>query len=300
MCLPANHRLLLRTACVLQQQYARRRQSTLQPVIPQDRISQVIQQAHRLELATHQNLTITAQHGRGELRDGLRWLIHDLTQCQESLRRAEKIPAVPPLRLLYDELASLTDEFEEVQIELRDRRITVYTLPIVLDDMDLGSFEIRLNLREIGERAAYEVIAVDPQSSGSGHSHPRPRARVQLDLSGIVPDVRLVNGLRELLSTTVTLDLFKPFQRERIRLDAVRLVGEGQKQRDACQLIEELPTQPALQNALALQTEMDRRGLSSPYILLTEPPSDYKKLRRHQAAHFQFEPLAGYVPPELT
>jgi hypothetical protein len=172
MCLPSNHRLLLRTAQVLQQQYARLRQTAALPVIPIDRISQIYQQVHRLELATRRELSAATQHGRGELRDGIRWLIHDLTQCQESLRRAVQISAVPPLRLLYDELASLTEEFEEVQIELRERRITVYTLPIVLEDMDLGPFEIRLNLREIGERAAYEVIAVDPQSSGSGHAHP--------------------------------------------------------------------------------------------------------------------------------
>ena len=172
MCLPSNHRLLLRTAQVLQQQYARLRQPAALPVIPIDRISKICQQVHRLKLATRRELTVAAQHGQGELRDGIRWLIHDLTQCQESIRRLEQSAPVPPLRLLYDELASLTLEFEEVQIELRERRISVYTLPIVLDDMDLGPFEIRLNLREIGERAAYEVIAVDPRSSSSGHPHP--------------------------------------------------------------------------------------------------------------------------------
>ncbi len=172
MCLPSNHRLLLRTACVLQQQYARLRQPAAVPVIPDYRFSQVTRQAHRLKLVTHLKLTAAAQHGRGELRDVIRGLIHDLTQCQESLRRMEQSAPVPALPLLYDELASLTHEFEEVEIDLRERRITVYTLPIMFDDIDLGPFEIRLNLREIGERAAYEVIAVDPQSSGSGHSHP--------------------------------------------------------------------------------------------------------------------------------
>ena len=172
MCLPSNHRLLLRTACVLQQQYARRQQPAAAPAIPDYRISQVYQQAHRLKLVTHLKLTTAAQHCRRELRDVIRGLIHDLTLCQESLRRLEQSAPVPPLPLLYEELASLTHEFEEVQIELRDRRISVYTLPIMFDDMDLGPFEIRLNLREIGERAAYEVIAVDPRSSSSGHPHP--------------------------------------------------------------------------------------------------------------------------------
>ncbi len=94
MCLPSNHRLLLRTAGVLQQQYARQRQPIAWPTIPTDRISQVYQQLHRLQLATRRELTAAAQYGRGELRDGLRGLIHDLTQCQESLRH-RSLPQLP-------------------------------------------------------------------------------------------------------------------------------------------------------------------------------------------------------------
>ena len=129
--------------------------------------------------------------------------------------------------------------------------------------------------------------------------HPAPRIQARLDLSGLCPDARLVDGLQSMLSSTVTLDVFDPPQRERIRLQAVELSAAQYKQRDACQLIEEKPTQPAFQRALALDRKMQDLGLASPYVFLSEPPADYPKLRRHKANHFRFEPIEGYVRPEL-
>ncbi|MDB5334657.1 MAG: hypothetical protein JWN70_276 [Planctomycetaceae bacterium] len=75
--------------------------------------------------------------------------------------------------------------------------------------------------------------------------HPAPRIQARLDLTGICPDARLVDGLQSILSSTVTLDIFEPPQRERIRSQAVELSAARHKQRDACRLIDEQPTQPA-------------------------------------------------------
>ena len=129
--------------------------------------------------------------------------------------------------------------------------------------------------------------------------HLLPRAQVCLDLSGIVPDARFVDGLPTMLSSTVTLDLFEAPQRERIREQAVELIAAGHTQRDCCSMIEEQPTQPALQKALVLQKEMERLGLDSPYVLVTEPPEDYAKLRRHKNPQYSFNPVEGYSAPEL-
>ncbi|MDB5389506.1 MAG: hypothetical protein JWM11_5152 [Planctomycetaceae bacterium] len=161
-------------------------------------------------------------------------------------------------------------------------------------DLSKTSAEFGLLMRElVPEFHMYLVRLCDG-------GHPVPRIQARLDLSGICPDARLVDGLQALLSTTVTLDVFKAPQRERIRRQAVELNAARHKQRDACQLIDEKPTQPALQRALALQRKMQELGLLTPYIMLTEPPDDYKKLRRHKASHFKFQPIEGYVPPKLV
>jgi hypothetical protein len=129
--------------------------------------------------------------------------------------------------------------------------------------------------------------------------HPLPRARIRLALAGMLDDAIHVPGLDELLSRVMTIDLFEPVQRERIREEAVKLSATGLHPRQIAPLIKEQPTFPAVQNALDLHAKMLELGLSSPYQLLTTPPEDYAKLRRHQNTKYEFRPLPGYLPPEL-
>ena len=129
--------------------------------------------------------------------------------------------------------------------------------------------------------------------------HPLPRARVKLALAGDVVDAHRVPGLAELLSRVVTLDLFEPPQRERIREEAAALAAAGLRQRDVAGRLSEPATQAAVQKALALDKRMRAAGLTSPYVLLDEPPEDYPKLRRHKNPKYRFEPLEGYMRPDL-
>jgi hypothetical protein len=129
--------------------------------------------------------------------------------------------------------------------------------------------------------------------------HLLPRARVRLALDGIVPDSLHVSGLGELLSHELTLDLFVPPQRERIREEAVRLTAEGLQQRQVAALLPEQPMLMAVQKALALDRRMREFGLASPYVPVTEPPADYPKLRRHRHPKYQFAQREGYQRPDL-
>jgi hypothetical protein len=131
--------------------------------------------------------------------------------------------------------------------------------------------------------------------------HPLPRAKVKLALAGFIPDAALVPGLGELLTQELTIDLFdRPFQRERIRAKAVRLADQGLTQRQiAAQLTEEKPKLPVVQEALALDRKMKELQLDTPYVLVTNPPSDYSKLRRWKNSKYCFRPREGYQRPAL-
>ncbi len=131
--------------------------------------------------------------------------------------------------------------------------------------------------------------------------HLLPRARITLDLAGHLEDAKSVPEITALLKREITLDLYeRPPQRERIREEVVKLASNGLYQRTiARQLTHERPTQPAVQNALILDRMMRDQNLESPYILLTEPPDDYPKLRRHRNSKYQFEPLKGYLRSPL-
>jgi DNA invertase Pin-like site-specific DNA recombinase len=127
--------------------------------------------------------------------------------------------------------------------------------------------------------------------------HPLPRAVARVVLTGDEPDARLVPGVEELFTRTVTIDLFDPPQREQIRPEAVRLHRQGMTQREIAKALG--VTQPAVSKALALDGLMRERGLDEPYERLTGPPADYVKLRRSKNAKYRFEALEGYTPPAL-
>jgi site-specific DNA recombinase len=127
--------------------------------------------------------------------------------------------------------------------------------------------------------------------------HPLPRARIKLSLAGNISDAHYVPGLLDLLGRSLTLDLFNAPQREQFRMEAVRLKAEGLNQYE---IARELRTsQAAISKALLLNAQMLDRGLSSPCVVLSEPPADYPKLRRHKNAHYTFRPLEGYQPPTI-
>jgi Recombinase. len=181
------------------------------------------------------------------------------------------------------------------------RRLTLPESPMVLRTMieksfsELATTSMEFNL--LMQQIVPEFHVYNVRLCNGGSLLPRIQAR--LDLTGIAPDARLVEGLQQILTSIVTVDVFKLPQHVEIREDAVRLTAAGHKQRDACQLIDQKPKQPTLQKALALQQKMDELGLTSPYVFQKEPPENYKKLRRHKTEHFRFEPLAGFQPPEL-
>jgi hypothetical protein len=129
--------------------------------------------------------------------------------------------------------------------------------------------------------------------------HLLPRARVRLNLAGIIPDASRAPEVETMLTRILTLDLFEPTQRERIREDAVRLAAQGLEQRAIARQLPEKVTQPAVTNALALDRAMRKQGLDTPYVLVPEPPDDYSKLRRHCNPKYRFEPEAGYQPPPI-
>lgn len=83
-------------------------------------------------------------------------------------------PQPSTLHDIYSDLAALYDEFEEVEIDLKQRRLSVTTEPIVLEGVHLGPFQIVFRWDRIGGPTPYHVIAVDPcpASDGSSTVHP--------------------------------------------------------------------------------------------------------------------------------
>ncbi len=124
------------------------------------------------------------------------------------------------------------------------------------------------------------------------------RAKLVLNLVSLVPDALRVEELNTVLRRKLTVDLFEPPQRERFRERVVALRASGLTERQVAAKLR--ITSTAAQRAAALQRMMDEQGLTDPYMLVKEPPADFKRLRRHLHRRYRFEPLEGYPDWEFA
>jgi hypothetical protein len=95
-----------------------------------------------------------------------------LTMMSELFRRPE--PPTPTIKDVQQEYLALRFDFDDVTWDRRNQRLSVTTQPIVLERVPLGRFEIRLDLRQLGDYTPYRVIALDPNpaASNSRVTHP--------------------------------------------------------------------------------------------------------------------------------
>jgi len=89
-------------------------------------------------------------------------------------------------KAIADDLLALSEEFDEVQIDLTNKRIAVETPPIELQDIELGSFRVVLEWSKLRYHHAYRVGALDPNpaASKSGVTHPHVRDEVLCEGDG--------------------------------------------------------------------------------------------------------------------
>lgn len=190
-------------------------------------------------------------------------------------------------RHLLEAAATRTLKLPESPAALRDMMKAEFErFPI--DSLDFGDLFREL----VPEMYIYLVRLCDG-------GHLLPRAKVRLNLVGSIDDAALVPGLRELLSTDLTLDLFETPSREEIRETVVALSGTN-KQREIDALSPgKVWSQTELGQAKQLNKKMLELGLTTPYVVIHEPPPDYTKLRRHKHPDYKFLPLDGYERPDL-
>ncbi|MCA9056305.1 MAG: hypothetical protein KDA75_20895 [Planctomycetaceae bacterium] len=169
---------LLRAADAIQQQYRRLARSQTDPIpLPQQRWEQLQRWARMIGHAEQRAYSGAARRCRARFRETLRLLHRDLEYALDDLDRALQRPGVPTLRLLYDEMRSLFDEFDQVEIDGEERELRVMTERIVLDGIDLGPFEIRLEWAELAGSHSYRVVPLDPNYPSCDDHVPHPHVQ---------------------------------------------------------------------------------------------------------------------------
>ena len=78
---------------------------------------------------------------------------------------------------IYRDILALYNEFEEVEIDLDEHKLSVTTDHIVLEYTHLGRFEIRLDWRRLGVSPAYRVVALDPNPAAKSDDITHPHVQ---------------------------------------------------------------------------------------------------------------------------
>ena len=143
--------------------------------LPQDRWAQILRTERQLHKASHYGFKHAARRCRERLGGQLQMLQQELSSCDTQLRSmpTRETPK-PSLKTLYEELISLAQEFLEVDVDRVRKEIVVRTERIVLEETDLGRFEIQLSIPDVREILPFRIVALDPKTpiSDDTVSHP--------------------------------------------------------------------------------------------------------------------------------
>ena len=85
-------------------------------------------------------------------------------------------PIIASLADIFRDLIALNDEFTDVAFRTDRQTLSVVTEPIVLRDVCLGAFKIRLDVASLtrDSKGRYEVIALDPNPASSNEDVTHP------------------------------------------------------------------------------------------------------------------------------
>lgn len=157
-------RRLGRIAVRLQAAYVAAQPDSRLYVLPANSWSDAEVSLRRWKAAQNHNWPLAAERERVALVADLESIERQLRQMTADLQ-TERMPSVPSLRLLHEELAATETEFSElVWIE---GEIGVTTDSISLDDVELGPFQIRLQLDRMVTDSPFRVRALEPNPAAS-------------------------------------------------------------------------------------------------------------------------------------
>jgi len=84
---------------------------------------------------------------------------------------------LPKLADIYAELIQIEQEFGEIKFDSNEKTLSITTEPITLNDIPLGSFEVKLSIDQISKLysdAPFRIIALEPNPAGSNDEVTHP------------------------------------------------------------------------------------------------------------------------------
>jgi len=133
---------------------------------------------HRFDVARDKGWLIAAESLVTSLELSAANLSRRMEYFRQGLPKNPSAQQILSPREIVADILALSNEFEEVELDLKEKQLAVVTLPIELQDVYLGPFRITLNWEEIGNAHSYSVLAEDPHPADSNEdvTHPHVNA----------------------------------------------------------------------------------------------------------------------------
>ena len=149
------------------------------------KIERILKDAHLYESAIQQNWQVAAKKVQTRTCRNIGDLNYEIQTLKSHLdQNVGKLPLVSDV---LAELIQLEDEYGQLRYNWKEKTLSVITDAIVLDDVPLGSFEVRLFLDRIsrlGKDSPYRIIALEPNPAGSNDEVTHPHVSNELLCEG--------------------------------------------------------------------------------------------------------------------
>ena len=176
-------KILVRAAQAVREQLHRLHASRVAEIgrqagMAQDQLERLVTSRRRLRLALSRGWSAAAGKITQQIAAAVRDVPYTAGQVQQAVEAAEM--KIPPLRELHADLRQLCEEFGGVRYSAGEQCLAAATEPIELEGIYLGDFEIRLDLRRLGDARslhnAYAIVALDPRPAVTTPSRTRTSA----------------------------------------------------------------------------------------------------------------------------
>jgi hypothetical protein len=165
---------LLRAAIKIHQALTQSKPVGVLPMIPPSLGDRVHRSFYRWHRTTTRGWKEASRIARRRLDDDLHYLVHEIDRLRHAMdQQHHPVPTVS-LRDIIDDLRSLDEEFDRVEINLRERTLSITTEPIVLEGIEFGAFTLVLDWTKLHDHWPYRVVANDPHPASSNEDVTHP------------------------------------------------------------------------------------------------------------------------------
>lgn len=152
------------------------RQATAVPRLPLQHQSELLRLQRQAEKAQQRGWWAAAHCVRQELSTRGQWFVNDLQRFVIEVQTRSDEPCAT-VGDIYRDVLALMAEFKYVHVDRPETTVSVVTERIILNEIDLGPFEVIWNWSLLGEGEELRVVPLEPNPAGENEDVCHPHVR---------------------------------------------------------------------------------------------------------------------------